>query len=129
MNKENTEKLFKKYPNIFKQKSLPPSQSLMCFGFECGDGWFDLINNLCSELKDNSGIEAFQVKSKFGGLRFYVNNATKEQRKIIEKFEELSYETCELCGSQEDVHLTKGWITPKCKDCRKGNDENKISPM
>jgi len=42
MNKKNTERLFKKYPEFFKYRD-DMMASLMCFGFECGDGWYDLI--------------------------------------------------------------------------------------
>ena len=50
MNKENTKKLHEKYPTIFQNKDLPPTQSLMCFGFECDDGWYELIDEMCEEL-------------------------------------------------------------------------------
>ena len=35
MNTELTEKLYTKYPNLFKQRTLPETDSLMCFGLEC----------------------------------------------------------------------------------------------
>jgi len=38
MNTENTKKLFEKYPIIFGGHTKPLTESLMGFGFECGDG-------------------------------------------------------------------------------------------
>ena len=72
-------------PIIYRHKDLGPKQNLMCFGFECGDGWFQLIYDLSASIEDialqlkNDGFPeerlpaVFQVKEKFGGLRFYVN--------------------------------------------------------
>lgn len=77
MNKELQDKLFEKYPQLFRQKDLSAKETCMCWGISCGDGWYELIDMLCKCLQQhakNSGktIEAVQVKSKFGSLRFYV---------------------------------------------------------
>ena len=76
MNEKNTEYLFNKYPKLYAQKDLPKTVSLMGYGFP-GDGWFNLIDELSSKLQDlcdqkGFQIEAVQVKSKWGGLRFYI---------------------------------------------------------
>lgn len=124
MNKENTQRLFEKYPEIFKGTNLPMTQNLMCFGFECGDGWYDIIDTLCLRIMRlceafNAPIPmAFQVKEKFGGLRFYTENISKEVADFIylciEDAERESKETCEVCG--EYGHLRyDGWIRPLCK--------------
>ena len=74
-------KLFKKYPKIFRQKDLPMTQTCLCWGCECGDGWYDLIDKLCSMLQwdiDKNRypqIEATQIKEKYGTLRFYYTHA------------------------------------------------------
>ena len=67
MTDDKTAELIKKYPQIFTEN----------FYFECGDGWIDLINELCFKLQayidDFDSVEqviAGQVKEKFGGLRF-----------------------------------------------------------
>jgi hypothetical protein len=131
MKKELQDKLFEKYPKIFRQKDLPMKETCMCWGIECGDGWYMLIDKLCSNLQWNidhnnhSGrypqIEAVQVKEKFGGLRFYVQGDTDAQTGAIDFAESLSYEICENCGSTDNVSQTKGWITTFCKKCM---DEN-----
>ena len=79
MKKELQNKLFEKYPKIFRQKDLPKQETCMCWGFQCGDGWYDLIDTLCSciqrrvDYKGGNQVEATQVKTKFGGLRFYTD--------------------------------------------------------
>lgn len=139
MNKELTQKLFDKYPKIFVQKDLPPTESLMCFGFECGDGWFWLIDNLCEKIQcyiDNNKhldipqVEAVQVKQKFGELRFYCIGGNEYIRGFIDFASYLSYNICERCGCNKDVKTTKRWITPLCKFCmRKYNFRNYVESI
>jgi hypothetical protein len=77
MNKKLTKKLLDKYPKLFRQASLSPQDTSMCFGFQCGDGWYNLINWTCSQLQwdiDRNGypqIEFNTIKEKFGTLRLY----------------------------------------------------------
>lgn len=60
MKKELEEKLFQKYPKIFKQKDLPISKTAMCWDIDTGDGWYMLIDELCNSLQfdiDNNNRE------------------------------------------------------------------------
>jgi len=56
---------------------------------------------------------ASQVKEKFGGLRFYVNGATDKHWNFISVAENMSYRTCEECGSAGKTY-TNGWHTTLC---------------
>jgi hypothetical protein len=51
MNAELQNKLYEKYPKIFEQKDLPMTQTAMCWGISCGDGWYNIIDNLCNEIQ------------------------------------------------------------------------------
>ncbi len=93
MNHENTEKLYNDFPELYKQNSLPMSQTCMCWGFECDDTWFDLIYQLSKDLSALDVIPvAAQVKEKFGGLRFYIDSYTDEAEALIDIAEKASYE-------------------------------------
>ena len=133
MRKELQDKLYEKYPKIFRQKDLSMKETAMCWGIECGDGWYTLIEKLCYSLQFNTDhnnkpeqenesrypqVEAVQVKEKWGGLRFYTNGETDIQRGAIDFAELMSYEICENCGSTDDVQRTKGWVRSLCKNCR-----------
>tara|TARA_Y100000310_G_scaffold203351_1_gene203569 strand:+ start:3334 stop:3774 length:441 start_codon:yes stop_codon:yes gene_type:complete len=128
------EKLFSKYPKIFRQKDLPMTQTCMCFGIDCGDGWYWLLDMLCgciqSYIDNNSEVhqvEASQVKQKFGGLRFYTEGGDENTCGTIELAEHMSYHICERCGSTECIppqKTTKGWISTICNKCIK---EKKVS--
>lgn len=105
MTDKNTEKLIKRFPNIFKEN----------FYFECDDGWFDIIFNLCKDMQqevNNSGCEqvvAAQVKEKFAGLRFYASGGNEVTNAMIEKYSKLSRETCEITGGKGYTCQKNGW--------------------
>jgi len=48
--KELDEKLCEKYPLIFKDRHENMQNTAMCWGFECGDGWYNIIDTLCGLL-------------------------------------------------------------------------------
>ncbi|MCA1806515.1 MAG: hypothetical protein LC687_01425 [Actinobacteria bacterium] len=120
MNQQNTKSLFENFAFFRPDKSL--QETLMSFGFECGDGWFDLIYKLCEDLADMElpmDFEVIQVKEKFGGLRFYINGATEDVFDRINKAEEESYTICENCGEpSEGPERTKGWVSTLCETCK-----------
>lgn len=83
--------------------------------FECGDGWFDILLKLSSDIEElgHSYIEVTQVKEKFGGLRFYVNHAPETVYKLIAEAERMSYHTCEVCGDP-GILQNNGWYSTLC---------------
>ena len=135
MTQELDEKLCAKYPKIFVNRQGDMRTTAMCWGFECGDGWYNIIDRLCSHLQFNIDhnnrpigdsdvypypqIIATQVKEKFGGLRFYTESATDRQYDVISFVESLSEHTCEKCGSMNHIGNTRGWIRTLCKECAK----------
>ena len=115
--------LFKNYPSIFAERDLTIEQSCMAWGIECGDGWYDLIDKLCSDLiKLNPSVVAMQVKEKFGGLRFYVTITVPISEKNtdlilerISKAETDSETTCEVCGKKGRIRAG-GWLRCLCAE-------------
>jgi len=51
MDQELQDKLYKKYPKIFKQKDLDMTETCMCWGICTGNGWYSLIDTLCSGIQ------------------------------------------------------------------------------
>jgi hypothetical protein len=119
MTRELDEQLFNDFEFFHPERSM--RSGLMCFGFECGDGWYELIRELCEELKEmipdayegEEEFEVVQVKEKFGGLRFYTNWATEEMYEKIEEAEGKSFKICEDCGQPGRVRAG-GWIRTLC---------------
>lgn len=50
MSPELEQKIFNKYPKIFKDSTKSPQETCMCWGLEVGDGWYELIDVLCEAL-------------------------------------------------------------------------------
>ena len=130
MKKELQDKLYEKYPKIFRQKDLPMTETCLCWGLECGSGWYTLIDKLCGYLQfhidhnKHPQIETVQVKEKFGTLRFYTDGADDFQNGAIGFAESMSAEICEDCGSTDNVTRTTGWIMTKCAKCLAEYDEH-----
>lgn len=128
MSPELDEKIVKSYPILFRNRHASPQQTCMCWGFECGDGWYDLINEASAALEainakctEKDGyIVAAQVKEKFGGLRFYLEGHPsrfgKEVDEIISTAMNKSESTCEQCGKLGRIN-TAGWWRCVCDDC------------
>ena len=92
---ELQENLFKTYPKIFARRLMSKEYTAMCYGIQCPDSWYEIIDTLCGRIQsyaDQNGfiVEANQVKSKFGQLRFYVTGADDYIRGAIAIAEMLS---------------------------------------
>jgi len=119
MNKVHTDKLLKDFPKLYSGYYEGMQHTCMCWGFSCGDGWYDLIYKLSTDLVAiDPNLKATQVKEKFGGLRFYTEGYDRNVQIVISRAEEESYKTCEECGSTEDVTQTKGYIISLCPKCK-----------
>lgn len=62
MRKELDERLCTKYPEIFKDRRGDPQATCMVWGFDCDDGWYDLIDWLCQQLMRDILVLRTQVK-------------------------------------------------------------------
>lgn len=122
MNPELQQKLFDKYPKLFVQKDLPRTHSAMCWGIEAGDGWFNIIDSVCSvienavEYNKMPPVQFSQVKEKYGELRIYFDGGDERTDSIIDLATSISAKTCEYCGNVAEVR-TKGWIRNVCSTC------------
>ena len=92
MNIKLDKKLCKKYPKLFAQRNKSMRETCMGRGFECGDGWFKLLDTLSYFLEKDGSVEATQVKEKFGTLRFYYSWGNDYTGELIHMFErEISF--------------------------------------
>ena len=53
MSPELDNELCTKYPKLFKNRYQSCEKTAMCWGFECGDGWFVLIDTLCFTITEH----------------------------------------------------------------------------
>lgn len=120
MNEELSLLLRKEFPVLFGP--TPYADYLRGFGFECGDGWFELIRKFGKKCKEHNllhpdkPIVAIIVKEKFGGLRIQgLSNMTEEIWSLLREVEEESFHICEVCGKPGKLY-TDGWYKTVCKE-------------
>ena len=132
MSPELEMRLIKSYPMLYKQAGLPMTQTCMCWGMECDDGWFSIIDGLSKKIEfwnechPDQRVEAVQVKEKYGSLRFYIDNYVDEVEKWIEEADLESEKTCEICGEPGEIR-NFGWLKCLCdkhEQERKDQNEN-----
>lgn len=51
MKQELDEQLCKNYPLMMVNRNKDMKETCMCWGFECGDGWFNILNNLMGNIQ------------------------------------------------------------------------------
>lgn len=141
MKKMTTENLIQKYPKIFEQYEGNPG---MVNWYGVPQGWLSIIDLLCGSIQnyiDGSSVwskeqEKFvsppqvtcvQMKEKYGGLRFYTNGHNDIVEGMIQMAEYLCDNTCQDCGSTEDVGTTKGWVSTLCRTCVIGHGDRPMN--
>ena len=88
-------------------------------------GWIPLLitlHNSIAIIEPNYKI--FQIKEKFGGLRYYIDypsDISKEAKEIIfnliHSAEQQSFTICEICGQQGELSKTNYWFKTRCSVC------------
>jgi len=131
MNRVLQQHLVKKY-HIFFDYLKDNKDNVMLpiyFGFECGDGWFHLLDTLMGSIKHyqkykkTEPIKINQVKEKFGTLSFYYTGGDEYIHGLVSMSSSMSAKICEDCGTMDGVGVTeRRWIHVCCKDCFDKND-------
>lgn len=140
MNDENTRRIIAACPSIFdsmreerEKMGIEPFHPI-AFGFECGDGWADLLVELCEKIQSRlntfepqvaNEIVALQVKEKYGTLRFYISAYDDTIEDYIEEAAKKSAGTCEQCGKQGKLRGTV-WLYAACDEHTREEDLNPI---
>ena len=121
--------LCEKYPLIFADRNKSMMETCMCWGFEHGDGWYQIIDSLCGNIQNHIDwqtkqgktvpqVVATQVKEKFGTLRFYYNGGDDVIDGMVRMAESWSAVACEECGAP-GTQNSRGWIKTLCETHRK----------
>jgi hypothetical protein len=82
MRRELDEALCAKYPLIFKDRNENMQNTAMCWGFECGDGWYNIIDTLCGLLTSDyrQAKERYDYRAEVGvgGILYGTKTVTQE---------------------------------------------------
>lgn len=109
-----------------------PKAFVKSFGFECNDGWYDLLSPVVSYIhlyntnNPDNPIIIQQVKEKFATLRFYTSHSTDILDTLISEAEQLSEKTCERCG-KEGKCRSGGWLVTLCDEHNDERNRNNLS--
>lgn len=118
MKKELQKELFELGKGVFSNSDRVPVNH---YGFECGDGWFDILKRMFEELREQGCTDVCiaQVKEKFGRLTIYHGcTSNTVPASIIAKAEKESCSTCEDCGKPgKSMRSSTGWIRTQCPVC------------
>jgi len=131
---KNLNDLIEKYPKIFELMKDP------FYRVSSGvpDSWLQVLDWLCHSIQsyiDNNNnnnphlpkipqLKCEQVKDKFGGLRFYYYGGDDVCDGMVRMAETILWDTCEYCGSHEDMQTREGWIRRLCKKCYDEENNN-----
>ena len=150
MREELDKQLCEKYPKMMVNRNKSMMETCMCWGFDCGDGWYNILNHLMGsiqhhidwkEKQHNWAVEwnkehpnelrevpdlvpqvtLDQVKEKFGTLRFYYTGGDDYISGMVSLAESLTAVTCEGCGNPGE-RRGGGWIHTYCNSCEEARE-------
>ena len=145
MRQELDSLLCEKYPKMMVNRNLPMTETCMCWGFDCGDGWYNILNQLMGNIQHHIDwkekqrnwntewnkehpdeprvipesipqVTLDQVKEKFGTLRFYYTGGDDVIDGMVRMAESMSGVTCEGCGNVGE-RIGGGWVHTYCEPC------------
>jgi hypothetical protein len=127
MRQELDSLLCEKYPKMMVNRNKNMQETCMCWGFECGDGWFNILDQLMGNIQHHidwknrkeevvAQVTLDQVKEKFGTLRFYYSGGDDAIDGMVRMAESMSGVTCEECSAPAQTH-GPGWIRTICEPC------------
>ena len=131
--------LCKEFPKLFIERNMSERETCMCWGFACGDGWYNIIHALCSNIQSHIDwknresevvpqVVVEQVKEKFGTLRFYYRGGDDYISGLVSMAETMSGCTCDQCGSPGKTGGS-GWIRTLCDKHREEVEEARAKRM
>lgn len=140
MNDENTKRIIEACPSLYesmeeeRDKMVTQPFHPIAFGFECGDGWADLLVELSQNIQKClntlprdcvEDIVALQVKEKYGTLRFYLSCYDETIELYIRDAEKKSAKTCEQCGKPGKGRGSV-WFYTACDEHTRKEDLNPL---
>ncbi len=155
MKQELDKLLCEKYPKLMVNRNKPMIETCMCWGFECGDGWFNILDQLMGSIQHHIDwkekqrqwaidfntkaapedmrevpeiipqVTLDQVKEKFGTLRFYYTGGDEYISGLVSMAESMSGVTCEECGNSGTTG-GQGWLVTLCETHRTAREERQL---
>ena len=118
--KEN--ELYERFPHLYRERLAPLESSKMGWGFQCDDGWYNIIHKMSKRIAALSSDDEFAPaitevsRNEDGTLYVEARNLTPPVADLIEAAKEQSKLTCESCG-----------YTPAFKRSKDGPMKNRVA--
>jgi hypothetical protein len=151
MREELDKLLCEKYPKMMVNRNKGAMETCMCWGFACGDGWFNILDQLMGNIQHHIDwnlrqrqvavdynskaapesmrkvpelvpqVTLDQVKEKFGTLRFYYTGGDDYIDGMVRLAESMSGVICEGCGNVGE-RRGGGWVHTYCTPCEEARE-------
>ena len=151
MKQELDKLLCERYPKMMVNRNKDMKETCMCWGFECGDGWFNILDQLMGNIQHHIDwnlrqrqvavdynskaspesvrkvpelvpqVTLDQVKEKFGTLRFYYTGGDNYIDGMVRMAESMSGVICEGCGNVGE-RRDGGWVHTYCTPCEEARE-------
>jgi hypothetical protein len=121
-----TNKLYNSFDSLYRERFAPLESSNMPWGFQCGNGWYSLIEDMSAQIallpasNTNSPPAISEIsRNANGSLKVVVANTTLLIDRIVFATVEKSKTTCETCGFQFGFtsHNATQATKIECKRC------------
>ena len=99
MKKQLDEALCAKYPLVFKDRHADMRTTAMCWGLDCGDGWYNIIDVLCGLLTSDyrhAETDYKSIKDKLGKPRWEFDKKIVTQENIDESKAKMEEEAAKV---------------------------------
>ena len=100
--KEN--ELYERFQHLYRERLAPLESSKMGWGFQCDDGWYNIIHKMSKRIAAISSDDEFAPaitevsRNEDGSLYVAARNLSPPVADLIEAAKEQSRITCEVCG-------------------------------
>lgn len=102
MRKELDEKLCRDYPEIFKNRNGNIKETAMIWGFSCGDGWYPIIDFLCSAIMNRCRRAKDRVE--------LLKEALSEDQSNWDEWKKKAYNVEKLAEAEKEFMLAQANI-------------------
>ena len=104
MDSQKTNELYERFPHLYRERLAPLESSKMGWGFQCDDGWYNIIHKMSKRIAAISSDDEFAPaitevsRNEDGTLYVEARNLSPPVADLIEAAKEQSRITCESCG-------------------------------
>ena len=126
MNKQLEDVLRERFKKLLIIDDINSMSDFNLFGFQIGDGWFDIIYRAFSRMQGRVDehdilVGVTSVKEKYGTLRLYLATDDTVLDDIAEEAERESETACEVCGMKGSKVRRMGWYNTLCEKHASGD--------